>query len=174
MSNDNHQEDLATQIREHHRSGELDKALEISERALESNPADLKAYDSRWTLIGEMFSEEEARKTARPEIESVLRAQPKNPEVLWTAYWGYMHLPGRTKNVPNSLFDKMLQYPRTKIYQAALFGLAEWSEDTRQQWHYYQRVIDECTASDFPGSSWYFGAHEDMLWLAEEDRFTSK
>ena len=170
MLENNHQQDLATQIENQHRSGELDKALEISERALESNPADLKAYDSRWTLIGEMFSEEEARKTARPEIESVLRAQPENPEVLWTAYWGYMHLPGRTKNVPDSLFEKMLQFPRTKIYQAALLGLAERSQDARQQWHYYQRVIDECTALDFPSSSWYFGAHEDILWLAEEDR----
>ena len=170
MSDNNHQQDLATQIREHHRSGELDKALEISERVLKSDPPDLKTYDFRWELIGEMFPEEEANERVRPEIESVLRAQPENPEVLWTAYWGYMHLPGRTKNVPNSLFDKMLQYPRTKIYQAALFGLAERNEDTRQQWHYYQRVIDECTASDFPESSWYFGAHEDMLRLAEEDR----
>ena len=100
MSDNNHQQDLAAQIREHHRSGELDKALEISERVLKSNPADLKAYDSRWTLIGEMFSEEEARKTARPEIESVLRAQPENPEVLWTAYWGYRCLPGRRKECP--------------------------------------------------------------------------
>ena len=116
-----------------------------------------------------MFSEEEAKKRARPEIESVLRAQPENPEVLWTAYWGYMHLPSRTKNVPDSLFDKMLQYPRTKIYQAALLGLAERSQDASQKWHYYQRVIDECTVSDVPGSSWYFSIHEDMLRLAEED-----
>ena len=62
MSNDNHQQDLTTQIENHHRSGEFNKALEISERALKSNPADLKAYDSRWRLIGEMFPEEEARK----------------------------------------------------------------------------------------------------------------
>ena len=33
MSIDNHQQDLAIQIREHHRSGEPDKALEISARA---------------------------------------------------------------------------------------------------------------------------------------------
>ena len=170
MSIDNHQQDLATQIREHHRSGELDKALEISARALESNPADLKAYGSRWELIAEMFSEEDAEKTILPEIESVLRTQPENPEVLWTAYWGYMHLPGRAKDVPERVFDKMLQFPRTKIYQAALLGLAERSQEARQQWHYYQRIIDECTASDFPESSWYCGAHEDMLWLAEENR----
>ena len=71
---------------------------------------------------------------------------------------------------PTVCLIRCCNIPRTKIYQAALFGLAERNEDTRQQWHYYQRVIDECTASDFPGSSWYFGAHEDMLWLAEEDR----
>ena len=103
MLENNHQQDLATQIENHHRSGELDKALEISERALESNPADLKAYDSRWTLIGEMFSEEEARKTARPEIESVLRAQPENPEVLWTAYLGIYAPPRSHKECPRQL-----------------------------------------------------------------------
>ena len=64
----------------------------------------------------------------------------------------------------------MLRYPRTETYQAALFGLAERSQDARQQWHYYQRVIDEFTASDAPILSWYVGAHEDMLRLAEEDR----
>ena len=65
MSNDNLQQDLATQIREHHRSGELDKALEISARALKSNPVDLEAYGSRWR-IGEMFPEEEANKRVQP------------------------------------------------------------------------------------------------------------
>ena len=170
MSDNNDQQDLAAQIENYHQSGEFDKALEISERALESNPVDLKACGSRRKLIADMFPEEEAGKQVRPEIESVLRAQPENPEVLGTAYWGYMGLPGRTKNVPNSLYDKMLQHPRTKIYQAALLGLAERSEDARQQWHYYQRVIDECTASDVPGLSWYLAAPEEMLRLAEEDR----
>ena len=170
MSDNNHQQDLAAQIREHHRSGELDKALEISERVLKSNPVDLEACGSRWRLIGEMFPEEEARQRVRPEIESFLDTHPETPEVLGVAYWGYMHLPGRTKNVPESLFDKMLRYPRTETYQAALFGLAERSQDARQQWHYYQRVIDECTVLDVPGSSWYFSTHEDMLRLAEKDR----
>ena len=171
MSDDNHQQDLATQIREHHRSGEFDKALEISARAVESNPADLEACGSRWRLIVEMFPEEEARKRVCPEIELVLKAQPENPEALGTAYWGYRRLPGGARNVPDSLFDKMLQYPRTRVYQAALFGLAARSEDTRRKWHYYQRFIDECTATDVPGLSWYYGIHEEMLWLAEEDRF---
>ena len=170
MSDDNHQQDLAAQIREHHRSGELDKALEISERALESNPADLKAYGSRWELIAERFSKEDAEKTILPEIEAVLRTHSETPEVLETAYWGYRCLPDGAKNAPSSLFDKMLQYPRTKIYQSALLGLAARSQDARQKWHYYQRLIDECTASDVPGLSWYVGAHEEMLWLAEEDR----
>ena len=170
MSDNNHQQDLATQIENYHRSGEFDKALEIGERALKSNPADLKACSSRWRLIAEMFLEEEASKRIRPEIESVLGTHPETPEVLGTAYWGYMALPGRTKNVPNSLFDKMLRYPRIETYQAALFGLAERSQDARQKWHYYQRVLDECTAADVPGSSWYLAAPEEMLRLAEEDR----
>lgn len=170
MSNDNHQEDLATQIENHHRSGEFDKALEISERALKSNPADLKACSSRWRLIAEIFPEEEAEKRIHPEIESVLRTQPENPEVLWTAYWGYRRLPDGAKNIPMELLDKILRFPGTTIYQAALLGLAERSGDARQQWHYYQRVIDECTPSDVRESSWYVGAHEDMLRLAEEDR----
>ncbi len=170
MSDDNHQQDLATQIENHHRSGEFDKALELSERAVESNPVDLEACGSRWELIADMFPEEEAGKRVRPEIESVLGTHPETPEMLGTAYWGYMGLPGRTKNVPNSLYDKMLQYPRTKIYQAALLGLAERSQDAHQQWHYYQRVIDECTVSDVSWSSWYFSTHEDMLRLVEDDR----
>ena len=170
MSDDNHQQDLATQIREHHRSGEFDKALEISERALKSNPADLKACGSRWKLMAEMFSAEEANKRVRPEIESVLRAQPENPEVLWTAYWGYMHLPGGAKNIPMELLKKMLQFPVTKVYQSALFGLAERSQDARQKWNYYQQIVDECIPSDIRGLSWYVGAHEEMLRLAEENR----
>ena len=170
MSIDNHQQDLATRIREHRSSGELDKALEISARALKSNPADLEAYGSRWRLIAEMFPEEDAKKRIHPEIESVLGTHPETPEVLETAYRGYRCLPGGAKNVPDSLFDKMLQYPRTRVYQAALFGLAARSKRGRQKWHYYQRLIDECTSSDVPGLSWYVGAHEEMLRLAEEDR----
>ena len=46
MSDDNYQQNLATQIDNHHKSGEFDKALEISACVLESNPADLKAYES--------------------------------------------------------------------------------------------------------------------------------
>ena len=170
MSIDNHQQDLAAQIKEHHRSGEFDKALEISAHALESNPADLEACGSRWRLIAEMFPEEDAKKRVRPEIESLLKTHSETPEVLEVAYWGYMYLPSRTKNVPDSLFDKMLQYPRTKVYQSALFRLADRSQTVRQQWHYYQRLIDECTASDVPGLSWYLLAYEKMLRLAEEDR----
>ena len=167
---DNHQQDLTTQIENHHRSGEPDKALEISARAMKSNPPDLKACRFRWELIADMFPEEEAKKRVRPEIESLLRIHSEIPEVLETAYRGYRCLPGGAKNAPNSLFDKMLQFPRTKIYQVALLGLAERSQDASQKWHYYQRVIDECTSSDVPGLSWYVGAHEVMLRLAEEDR----
>ena len=170
MSSNNQQQNLATQIRNHHRSGEFDKALEISARTLKSNPPNLEAYGSRWKLIAEMFPEEEAKKRICPEIEALLRTHPETLEVLEAAYWGYRHLPGLAKNVPSSLFDKILQHPRTEIYLAALFGLAERSEEAGQKWHYYQRVIDEFTVPDVPVLSWYFLAYEEMLRLAEGDR----
>ena len=146
-----------------------DQELLIQEFLDSVQITDLEVCGSRWSLIAKMFSEEEAQKRICPEIESLLRTLPETPRVLGTAYWGYMNLPGRTKNIPNRLFDKMLQYPRTKAYLTALLGLAERSEDVCQKWHYYQRVIDECTASDGP-SSWYWGAYERMLRLVEEDR----
>ena len=170
MSDDNRQQNLATQIKSYHKSGEFDKALEISKRVLESDPPDLEAYHSRWRLIAETFSEEDAKKRILPEIESLLRKHPETPELLNTAYWGYMKLPGREKNIPSSLFDKILQYPRTEVYQAALLGLAERSEDAYQKWHYYQRVTDEFTVSDAPVLSWYLLAYEERLRLAEADR----
>ncbi len=170
MLNNNHQQNLATQIKNHHQLGEFDKALEISTRALESNPADLEAYGSRWRLIAEMFPEEDGKKRISPEIEYILQTHSETPEVLSTAYWGYMSLPGRAKNVPSSLFEQILQHPRTEIYLAALFGLVERSEETSQKWHYYQRVIDEFTVSDVPVLSWYLLAYEEMLRLVEQDR----
>ena len=117
-----------------------------------------------------MFPEEEARKRVRPEIESLLETHPETSEVLGTAYWGYMDLPGRAKNIPDSLFDKMSQYPKTELHLNALLGLAERTEDIHQKWHYFQRVIDEFTASDAPNLSWYLLAYEQILWLAEENR----
>ena len=131
---------------------------------------DLETYLSQWKLIAETLPEEEARKRIYPEIESLLRAHPENLEVLETAYWGYRCLRGLAKNVPMRLFDKILRYPNTEIYQAALFGLAERSEEASQKWHYYQRVINEFTVSDVPVLSWYFLAYEEMLRLAEGDR----
>ena len=170
MSDDKHQQDLATQIQNYHRSGEFDKALEISNRVLKSDPPDLEAYDARWGLIAKMFSEADAQKGICSEIESLLRIYPETPEVLSSAYWGYMNLPDRTKNVPNSLFDKMLQYPRTTAYLTALLGLAERSEDASQKWHYYQRTIDEFIPSDLRELSWYCFTHKNMLGLVEVDR----
>jgi len=170
MPSNNQQQNLATQITNHHRSGEFDKALEISARTLQSNPPNLEAYGSRWKLIAEMFPEEEAKKRICPEIEALLRTHPETLEVLEAAYWGYRHLPGLAKNVPSSLFDKILQHPRTEIYLAALFGLVERSEEAGRKWHYYQRVIDEFTVPDVPVLSWYLLAYEEMLRLAEGDR----
>ena len=170
MPSNNQQQNLATQITNHHRSGEFDKALEISNRVLKSDPPDLKAYDSRWRLIAEMFREADAKKRIVHEIEVLLQAHPETPELLNAAHWGYVHLPGRAKNVPNNLFDKMLQYPKTELHLTALLGLAERSEDVHQKWHYHQRVTDEFTASDAPILSWYWLAYEQMLRLAEQDR----
>ncbi|RKU32413.1 hypothetical protein C6499_03320 [Candidatus Poribacteria bacterium] len=170
MSDDKHQQDLATQIKNYHRSGEFDKALEISNRVLKSDPPDLEAYDARWRLIAEMFSEVDAKKTISPEIETLLKAHPETLELLNAAYWGYMHFPGRAKNVPSSLIDKMLQHPRTTVYMTALLGLAERSEDASQKWHYYRRLIDECTTSDLRELSWYCFTHKNMLGLVEVDR----
>ncbi len=170
MSDDKHQQDLATQIKNYRRSGEFDKALEISNRALKSDPPDLEAYDSRWELIAEMFSEEVAKKRIVPEIKTLLKTHPETPELLNAAYWGYMHFPGRAKNVPSSLIDKMLKHPRTTVYMTALLGLAERSEDASQKWHYYRRLIDECTTSDLRELSWYCFTHKNMLGLVEVDR----
>ena len=150
-----------------------DQELLIQEFLGSVQITDLEVCDSRWSLIAAILPEAEARKRICCEIETLLRIHSETPEVLSTAYWGYMSLPGRTKNVPNGLFDKMLQYPRTEVYQAALLGLAERSEDIHQKWHYYQRVIDECTASDVPGNSWYFGAYQHILWLVEDNLFSA-
>ena len=165
-----HQQDLATQIKTLHKSGELDKALEISKRVLKSDPPDLEAYDARWRLIVKMFSETDAKKRIVSEIEALLQTHPETPEILNAAYWGYRHLPGGDKNIPNSFFDKMLQYPKTELHLLALLGLAARSEDASQKWHYYQRVTDEFTTSDVSELSWYLLAYEEMLWLAEKDR----
>ena len=116
MSDDNYQQNLATQIDNHHKSGEFEKALEISARALDDNPSDLRAYGFRWRLIADMFSEVEAKKRIQFEIASFLRTQPESPEVLRTAYWGYRELPGDDDDVPRSLFDTMLLYPGTEIH----------------------------------------------------------
>lgn len=167
---DKKMQDLATRIKNHQKSGDFDKALEISAQALKSDPVDLEAYDIRWRLIVKMFSEADAKKRIIFEIEALLQTHPETPEILNAAYWGYMLLPGRAKNVPDSFFDKMLQYPKTELHLLALLGLAERSERASQKWHYYQRTIDEFTASDVPELSWYLLAYEEMLWLAEEER----
>ena len=82
MQNDNHQHDLATRIKTLHESGEFDKALEISRRALKTNPADLEAYGARWRLIAKVFSAKEAKKIVYPEIEFLLKTYPETLELL--------------------------------------------------------------------------------------------
>ena len=147
-----------------------DQELLIQEFLGSIQITDLEVCDSRWHLIADMFPEADAKKRICAEIEYLLRIHPETPELLSTAYWGYMNLPGRTQNVPNSLFDKMLQYPKTETYLSALLGLAARSEDVRQKWHYYQRVTNAFTISDAPELSWYLLAYEQMLWLPEADQ----
>ncbi|MCG8624946.1 MAG: hypothetical protein MJE68_23470 [Proteobacteria bacterium] len=76
---DRKMQDLATQIKNHQKSGDFDKALAFSERALKSDPVDLEAYDARWRLIAKMFSETDAKKRIVSEIESLLQAHPETP-----------------------------------------------------------------------------------------------
>ncbi|MDE0187145.1 MAG: TlpA disulfide reductase family protein [Candidatus Poribacteria bacterium] len=170
MTDRNHQQDLAAQIENYYQSGEFDKALEISARALESNPADLDVYGLRWKLIAKMFSEEDAKERIHSEIESLLKTHLETPEVLEAAYWGYRNFSHDAENIPNSLFHKMLQYPSTRGFQIALLGFAEQSEDVRQKWYYHERHIDTYATSDAPVLSWNLIAYEEMLWLAEENR----
>jgi RNA polymerase sigma factor (sigma-70 family) len=143
------------------------KRLQVEQEVL---IVDLETYHSQWRRIVETFSAEDAKKRILPEIETLLREHPETPELLNIAYWGYMELPGRSKNVPNSLFDKMLRYPKTENYLTALLGLAERSEDASQQWYYYQRVINAFTTSDTPILSWHWLAYKELLRLAEADR----
>ncbi len=169
MSENKEEQNLSKQINNLRRSGEFNKALEISEQVLKFNPPDLKAYSARWGLMTEMCSEADAKERIYPEIEMVLRTHPESPELYYTVYMRYKHLPGGAKNVPKNIFDKMLKYPGTKTYLSALFGLAEQNEDEYQKWHYYQRVINECTVTDGP-STWYMLGYKNMLGLVEKDR----
>ena len=169
MTEDQEQQNLSKQINSLKESGELNKALEISEQALKFNPPNLKAYNSRWNLISEMFSEAEAKDRIYPEIETVLQSLPESSDLYYHVHWAYRRLPGGAKNVPKDIFDKMLQYPGTTTYLIALLGLAEQNDDEGQKWHYYKRLINECTISDGP-STWYMSGYKSMLELVEKDR----
>ena len=169
----NNQEEAADAISEakkHMRMRQYEQALAACAHALKIDPNAYDAYGIRWSTLNEMMAPDEARAKINAEVEAFLEAEEEKPEVLHVAYWGYMYLPGRTQNVLESLFDRMLQYPGTKAYLSALRGLAERSQDAREKWHYNQRVIDEFTSSNAPILSWYLGAHEDMLRLSEKER----
>ena len=168
MSKNKEEQNLAKQIDKLHKSGEFNKALENSEQVLNSKPPDLEAYNARWRIITEMFSEVDAKERIYPEIETVLRIHPETSELYHTVHRAYKRFPGRAKNVPKEIFEKMLKYPGTITYLSALLGLAEQSEDVYQQWYYYQRIINECTVSD-GASSWYMRVYIKMLGLVERD-----
>ena len=103
-------------------------------------------------------------------LKTLLKTLPETPELLDTVYWGYKRIPGGAINVPQSLTDRILQYPKTEIYLATLMGLSESSETASEKWHYYKRVVDEFTPSNVPILSWYILACEELLWLAKDDR----
>lgn len=148
---------------------QFEQALAACDRAIEADPHAYEAYGIRWTVLSEMMAPDETRAKMTTEVEAFLNTHPETPEVLHTAYWGYMEIPGRTQNVPQSLFDKMLQHPGTNVALLALLGLAERSQDPREKWEYNRRIIDEFTA-DIPDLTWYWGAYQDMLRLVEQNR----
>ncbi len=51
MTDSNHQQDLAAQIKSYHEAGEFVKALEISARAVESSRRDLDVWGIGNTVI---------------------------------------------------------------------------------------------------------------------------
>lgn len=170
MSNKQNKHNLISQIRNSFEAGEFEQALEMSTRALKADPVDLEVYSFRWQVIAKMFSDELAKEKIHSEVENLLETLPETPELLDVAYWGCKSIPGGAVNIPQSLIDRILQYPKTEVYLAALMGLSESSEITREKWHYYKRVVDEFTPSDVPVLSWYILACEELFWLAKDDR----
>ncbi len=170
MSDKHNKHNLISHIRDSFEAGEFEQALEISTRALKTDPVDLEVYDLRWQVIARMFSAEEAKEKIHSEVENLLMTQPETEELLDAAYWGYKRIPGGAINVPQSVIDRIMHYPKTEVYLAALMGLSERSETASEKWHYYKRVVDEFTPSDVPVLSWYILACEELLWLAKEDR----
>ena len=154
------------------RKRQYEQALAACDRAIKTDPNACEAYAYRWLVLGEILAPDEIGRTINPEVESFLATRVESPEVLFEAYWGYMRHPDRTKNVPDSLFKRMLAYPGTDAMLTALLGLAEQSQDPREKWAYNRRVIDEFTASGISYSylSWYLGAYQNMLRLAKQDR----
>ena len=149
---------------------QYEQARTACDRAIKTDPNACEAYGYRWLALGEILAPEEIGRTINPEVEGFLATHVEIPEVLFEAYWGYMRHPDRTKNVPDSLFKRMLAYPGTDAMLTALLGLAERSQDPREKWAYNRRIIDEFTASGTSYLSWYLGAHQDMLRLAKQDR----
>ncbi|MDE2735635.1 MAG: tetratricopeptide repeat protein [Gemmatimonadota bacterium] len=144
------------------RKRQYEQALAACDRAIKTDPNACEAYEYRWLALREILAPDEIGRTINPEVESFLATHVESPEVLFAAYEGYMTHPDRTKNVPDSLFKRMLAYPGTDAMLTALLGLAERSQDPREKWAYNRCVIDEFTASGISHSylSWYWGRIE--------------
>ena len=162
--------DAISAAREHLNKGEYEQALSACERAIKISPNAYDAYSLRWRIISRMMAADDAGAKIEAEIKSFLNEHTEKPETLYTAYSGYISLPGGAQNVPQSLFDKMLQHPGSQAYLSALNGLAERGQTAQEKWLYNQSIIDEFDISNAPQLSLYFKAHQDMLLLAEKTR----
>ena len=94
--------------REYFGKRQYDQALAACDRAIKADPDACKAYDLRWMVLESNLAPDEMLKIVNPEVETFLNTHAENPEVLFTAYWGYLRHPSRTQNVPDALFDRML------------------------------------------------------------------
>ena len=61
MSDKHNKNNVISHIRDNFEAGELEQALEMSTRALKTDPVDLKVHELRWRVIAKMFSDEEAK-----------------------------------------------------------------------------------------------------------------
>lgn len=170
LNNQEIAEKAIAEAKEYRKKKQYEQVLQACDRAIKADANAIDAYGIRWAALREVMNPDELRVTINREVEAFLDAQPETPEVLNTAYWGYMNIPGRTQNVPQSLFDKMLQHPGTGAMLSALDGLAERSDHPCEKWKYKQRIIDEFDAETVTQLSWYVMSHQQMLRLAEKDR----
>ncbi len=70
MSDEHIEHNLISHIRDSFEAGEFEQALEISTRALKTDPVDLEVYDLRWQVIARLFSDEEAKEKIHSDVRA--------------------------------------------------------------------------------------------------------